>query len=281
MISIERIIRDRKIRVMISFFALSLVIFLQDQADAESNMISLYPAGSETNESHVVYEGEDSLLLRIEFPVNCTYWSVEFSSELFQHPFTDRVIENRSKGDALETRIEINPEASLGKYQIEIYFNYTDEDDQEIFSNRTYELDYVRIFEIKSISLPSRKNNELSLEIELFDDCQEVNVSFSSLEFGFQDEEIVRSDLKNGTHVFRTTIFWRDVRREQQSLGYLVKVRIDDRVLAYREYSIPIDWENDDSPSEDNQSQIYLGVVGVISLTIILISLIFFRSRNR
>ena len=259
----------------------ALVVLLQGNAEGNTGPITFYPPTSSNNETHVVYNGEKELLLRIEFPENCTEWSVEFNSTLFELLFSMHEDSNKSRGDVHLFGVDLDKQASLGEYSIDIYFNYTSALNVSKGEHLVYILEKRKAFDIQIVDLPTNERKRFSIDVQLYVDCLKVEVSlFSSADIGLDERDFVRSDLDVGRHSFETSTYREEVPRSDSYVGYEIELQIEDRILAYREGPVEVDWTAEPSDGDAERPPYYPVIIVLIVVAIVAVNLLYLRGRR-
>lgn len=257
------------------YFALFSTVFflcISPVIQGEEDGAYFYAPLTGKTETHVAYEGEEPLSLRVIFGQNCTNWSVEIQNPLFARDVRDVDYEQMPAGMKMSRGIDLNPNATPGEYNVTIYFNYTDEQENYITNTFHYLIVLQQTLEIKSITIPNESERVFSLEVQTFVVFSWIEVLFDSDgDVDVHPEKLHFSDLQPGNYTFETQIK-RDASfaDDKQEVGYYIGGSIGNRTVEFTEKNIEVSISWDESVKENvSATSTALLICGIIAVAII------------
>lgn len=118
------------------------------------------------NETSVVYVGQSSIGLQVEFRENATDWEVETNSTLFQNNLDGKHLETANAGSGHGFLLDLVTTAVPGTYEVPVVVRYTDDEGTPQEYTFDLELDYLKAWRLLGFKIS--ESDQLVLEIETF-----------------------------------------------------------------------------------------------------------------
>ena len=161
--NIESILSCNRIFLII-IIIVSLQFFI-DCASATSDEVFISSLADDSIPISTVFEGENELLLNVEFGTNSTEWSITFECPLFNSEQW-----SGSSGDDLpypkvSYSIQVKRGAPLGDYEAVIDINHRNEVDEPVVERFNLEIRYLNTLDITDVGLPNDRKMLFSFRL--------------------------------------------------------------------------------------------------------------------
>ena len=269
-------------RSHIGLLILIILILLLPNVEADKDQVYFYTGGGFGKETNIVYVGEYDIGLRVIFGQNCSDYSFETRSPLFEHPLIGITPDSVLADEIHDTGLDINRNAQLGKYSIIFYLNYTDENKNRISRQFNLTLEYKKSFEIKELNIPKEKEREFSLTIKIFEKFTKLNVEFDSDgNIETEKHEIILENISTGNYTFKTKIYKVETfAGNAQELGYWIIGTVNNRTVEFGEKNIPVKITWTEEEKKDDEKGFIPGFEAMFILISILIILSIKRKKS-
>ncbi len=267
--------------LLIFFLLLFSILFLKTTTAEEDKVYFHTPANSSTPIDYVLV-GEEQIDLKIVFGNNCTNWSVELNSLLFNTILEGIHFQNKSIGKTNDFSLQINQNAIPNNYLIEIYFNYTLLDGQ--ISSKIFKitLHYFKSLEICEIHLPTLKDMRFFIIIHTYISFSQIKIEFDADGDISVDPTIIElSHPEPGLYTLQTNISrLKNSDGDSQEVGYQIigEYQGRDIQLGASNININVDW-NQQLTIKKSEDIFWIAIVSLtICITIVYIR--FFYHNN-
>ena len=274
--------RSIEARILLAFL---LVIFAIPTSVAEDDVVCFTAMVPEEPVTDVIYHGEQYLGLTYVFGHNCSNWSIEVSSLLFGHSLGGLNREDVEAGKSIVSSIAVNPDASFGAYDVTVYFNYTNEENENISRSYDFTLHLVRSIVVRSVLLPEGNDHTLAVTFEAFQKFDNVTVLFhGNGDVGVTDEEIYLENVGIGKTTVSTTVYQLPDAFSSQKVGYHIIARLDNHIIEVTEHNteLNIDWDGSggDPFSVINRTQQII-IISTMAVTLVAFNYYIFFHKKR
>ena len=264
---------------LISFLGIILLISLYAKAGEDDVYFFEDPNG--LVETEIALVGEDALILRVVFGQNCSRFSIDMDSPLFKRPTSGISIGEYQNGSAYDMSIDIDPNAVLGTYEIQILFNYTTINGTEVSKSYTKTISYIEAFVILNVNIPSGHQRYFSITVETSINLSDLNIKLDSdgdIELDTYEFYLMNPD--PGVYSFGANLSQSN-RTDTQQLGFHVIGTYGHHKAEFINNNIPVSilWDDD-----DEEYGILLNLMVallVIAVLIVVVNLAIYYYRKR
>ena len=255
--------------IFIIVLILGILTLIPLTTQGDDDIVFIYSPDAEDIPTDIVFRGEAELDLKVIFSQDCSDWSVEMNSELFNHGIIGIHRESIPEGKKKNYGLEVNQNAPFGNYSIPVYLNYSDALGNRINQIFNFTMRYTEALRITDITLPTTETKEFVIYIETYVQLTSLNVLIDSDgDIGISNESYILYNLLEGMHSFSTYVFKEQTGSGNQEVGYHVVGNYNGREIEYIESNIivSVEWEEDEQDNSPNSD--YLIVTVLIFLLI-------------
>ena len=269
---------------MTIFIFIISIFFFSFEVEASEDEVYLSPISPTERETHILYYGENYLELIVIFGQNCTNWSIDLKCPLFISEISGIDPDRVEKGFMYDPQLVVNLSAPVGDYQFPIYFNYTNDDNINVTQKFIYEIAYLPSIEIRKISLPLNQRHTFQIDIEIFNNISEINVTLDA--DGDIKLDPIYFNLYNvtsGNYSFSSKVYReKSFLGNSQEVGYRITGYINNRTIVFDQSNIDVtvSWSENVRSSLSDIS--YLQIILITSSIFVLFNVInYFYRRKR
>lgn len=266
-------------------FIIVVIIFtllLIPQVGGEKNYIKISSVTGEEQEitNYYIIDQYSSFDISIVFKNNCESYSCNVYGN---HPFSyfenGTYIDNIKKNDIVEIQYKMANNITSGTFNFTIVINYIS---NNITCTEYHDiiLRVLKIYDIKSIILPSKNNYEFSLGVEIYYPVTEMTLELNTEgNIEFEEKYISFFNISDGIYFFNSSLFLINYNNSyNQEIFYHLKVYYNGRYLENISNNVPIfiiktEQKNDTKNNNHNIIILLIVLIIIINIIVIIISI--------
>ncbi len=267
--------------ILIIVLILSILTLIPVITQGNDDVVFFFSPNADDIPTDIVFRGEIELDLKVIFSQDCSDWSVEMNSDLFNTRIIGIHRESLPEGKIKNYGLGVNQNAPFGNYSIPVYLNYSDVSGRRINNIFNFTLEYTEAYRITEVTLPTKETKEFVIIIETYVELSELHVSFDSDgDIGISNNSFLLSDPFVGTYPFSTFVFKEQTGSGNQEVGYHVIGNFNGREIESIESNIivSVEWKEDE---QDNSPYSNYLIIAVLILFLICFNYYIFIHRKK